>query len=180
MKFLITPAADGDYFTENEHTVSILSATEGTDFANEAAFAAKYRLTPRVLWVARKRKIAEAKVESRKPVKVGAISLASDTDTQGQFNNLVTLLQLALAAQPSDAHRAALNATLVSSVAGPIADATGNSHDMTVAEVFALVLAYGQGIGAARAREMTQIAAVKAAGTVEAVNAIVFNAPPPV
>lgn len=84
-------------------------------------------------------------------VMVGTFHFKCDEASQNQFANLATLLQLARDAQPDAAHRAGFLAANISAVAGPITDAAGAAHDMTVAQTFLLILAYGQAVGAARA-----------------------------
>lgn len=172
MKFTVTFSASGAYCTANGKTVSLSPATSGKDYANEAAAAADLKLTPRALFFAMQTKLNTLARAAEAPVTVGALVLKSDADSQSQFNNLVTLLQLARDAQPDDTHKAALLAMNLSAVAGPIIDADGVTHNMTVSEAFALVLAYGQALGAARATMLTKQAAVRAATTVEAVAAI--------
>jgi hypothetical protein len=172
MKFTVTPSAAGGYITKAGSTVAIVPSAYGAAFTNEAAFAAAHALTPRALYAARETKLASLARAADAPVAVGLLHISSDEATIAKFTGLATLLQLARDAQPDDAHRAAFLATPLSAVAGPIIAADGSAHDMTVAQAFTLVLGYGQAIGAARATLLSRQAAVAAAGSVQAVEAV--------
>ena len=172
MKFTIIPSATGVYCTANGKTVSLETATAGKDYISEAACATDLKLTARDLFFARKTKLTDLTRAAEQPVTAGGFRLLSDSDSQTEFTKLVTLLQLARDAQPNTAARNYLLGMNLSAISGPIIDADGAARDMTVAQAFSLVLAYGQAIGAARYALQQKVIAVKAATTVEAVQAI--------
>ena len=106
------------------------------------------------------------------PVTVSGVTLGTDAATLSLLNHFVTALQFVLSQQPDDTHRAALEAANVSTVLGPLLDAEGAPHDMTVAAGLLLMLGYIQAYGAARAAYLANCAAVNAATTVAAVEAV--------
>jgi hypothetical protein len=121
------------------------------------------------LRAAKQAKIAALSAGKFAPVTVGGITLATDSASQLACNHAVTAIQLA---QSQQSDLTALNGQNVSALFGMVTDATGAEHDMTVAQFITLMAGYAQAIGAARAAYQAKVAAVNAAATMEAVNAI--------
>ena len=184
MRYLILPDTTGPYMdadkktyhiTELSDTAKVSGPIKPITAASEADAAKQSGLSlihVPLSKTAIQAKLKELALASEAPVTVSGMRLLADAPSQSQFNNLVTLLQLARDAQPDDTHRAGLLATPLSAVAGPVVDADGGTHDMSIADAFALVLAYGQAVGAARAAMVAKQAAVRAAKTLEELAAI--------
>jgi len=102
-------------------------------------------------------------------VTVGELTLAAGPADQVALGQGLTILTAALLAQAID------NNALVSGVFGRlVTDAAGAGHDMSAGAYVTLSLGYAAAIGTLQARRTTALAAIDAASTVEAVNAVTF------
>ena len=93
--------------------------------------------------------------------------LAAEQSDQAQFTKLVTLLREVEELQPSEEAKAAFRSSPVT-----IADKDGVPHQLTVLEVRAAIVDYGNQINTLWAAYADKRAQVNAAATVEAVEAI--------
>jgi hypothetical protein len=99
-------------------------------------------------------------------ITVGNITLAADDTDQAAFTKLLVLLREAEDMQPTDEAKEAFRASLQT-----IADKSGTPHQLTVTQLRALVLQYGQAIQTAWGALAARKAAIRAAATMEALAA---------
>jgi len=98
MKFLITPAPKGAYMTDAGNPVDITHAEHGKDYADEAAFAAAFKLLPRAAYAARQTALAGLQRKFEEDLAKGyhdtalGITIAMEDADRRQFNDLDTHL----------------------------------------------------------------------------------------
>lgn len=178
MKFRIVNSPSGEYIQAGARvnalalpdTSSDPSAITAESLATLVASQALTRYS--AVAIAKARKLAALQAAVPSTATVAGITLPTGDDTVTQMNHAVTLLQLG---QVSSADQGAYQALSISGILGPVVDAAGAHHDMTVAQFYALVLAYGTAIGQSRAALLSKTASVNAATTVDSINAIQPN-----
>jgi len=177
MKFQITPDAKGNYFTERGNTLTVAPATAGKDFADEATFAAAFKLTPRALYIARQTKLGALQRGLDQTLAAGAevtradgttkVKLAITPEAQAQWQRAIAGAQLAEKAGATDAMLYA------QAIGRPVTDFDGKPIEgCTLGEFFSLMVQAMKAIATAEGVLLAKQAAVAAAQTVEAVNAI--------
>jgi hypothetical protein len=94
MKFLILPNPKGAYVTPAGVPVDVAASEHGKDYADEAAFAAAFKLTARVAYAERQTALAKLQKEFEADLakgysdkELGVAIAISDADRQ-QFNDL--------------------------------------------------------------------------------------------
>lgn len=98
MKFLITPNSKGAYMTEAGNPVDITPAEHGKDYADEATFAAAFKLTLRAAYAARQTALAKLQHTFDENLAKGyhdtvlGITIAIEDADRRQFNDLDTHL----------------------------------------------------------------------------------------
>ena len=98
MKFLITTAPKGAYMTEAGNPVDVTPAEHGKDYADEAAFAAAFKLLPRAAYAARQTALAKLQQKFEEGLAKGyrdtalGITIALEDADRRQFNDLDTHL----------------------------------------------------------------------------------------
>ena len=98
MKFLITPTPKGVYMTDAGNPVDITPADHGKDYADEAAFAAAFKLRSREAHAARQTALAKLQKEFEAALAKGyhdatfGITMAIEDADRRQFNDLDTHL----------------------------------------------------------------------------------------
>jgi hypothetical protein len=94
MKYLITPNPNGTYMTNSGAPVDIAVAEHGKDYADEAAFAAAFKLVPREAYAARQTALAKLQHTFDEDLAKGyrdatlGISIAIEDADRQQFNDL--------------------------------------------------------------------------------------------
>ena len=98
MKFLITPAPKGAYMTDAGTAVNITPAEHGKDYADEAAFAAAFKLMRRETYAARQTALAKLQQKFDDDLAKGYrdtaldLTIAIEDADRRQFNDLDTHL----------------------------------------------------------------------------------------
>lgn len=94
MKFLITPNPKGAYMTPNGTPVNITPSDHGKDYADEATFAATFKLTARDVYAQRQTTLAKLQKEFESDLAKGyadkelGITIAIEDADRQQFNDL--------------------------------------------------------------------------------------------
>jgi hypothetical protein len=171
MKFSVTPNPKGAFAASSGRRVTISPAANGKDFADQAAFAAAYRLLDYTLYQARQTALGKAQADYEKTITKGItvneITFAAQDSDRAAFTQLMTLLREAEEAQPDDAAKATFRASQYT-----VTDIDGAPHSLAVDQIRAAIIQYGNAINGLWASFAEKKASIMAATTPDQLAAI--------